>query len=67
MAQPMVTASHEGHGGVPAPFLPQLQSPLLRLPGELRNKIYEYALEDSKPPQLSDAIQDPRSTITFVQ
>jgi len=33
----------------PAPILPQLQSPLLRLPGEIRNKIYEYALEDSKP------------------
>jgi len=34
---------------VPAAILPQLQSPLLRLPGEIRNKIYEYALEDSKP------------------
>ena len=34
---------------VPKPILPQFHSPLLRLPGEIRNKIYEYALKDSKP------------------
>ena len=34
---------------VPKPILTQLHSPLLRLPGEIRNKIYEYALGNSTP------------------
>jgi hypothetical protein len=34
---------------VSTPILSQLQSPLLRLPGEIRNKIYEHVLGESIP------------------
>ncbi|KAG9185976.1 hypothetical protein G6011_02532 [Alternaria panax] len=36
-------------GRFSTPILPQVQSPLLRLPGEIRNKIYEYALDQTRP------------------
>ncbi|KAI4613930.1 hypothetical protein J4E80_006618 [Alternaria sp. BMP 0032] len=43
----MATASAEGSGAVPKPILPQFHSPLLRLPGEIRNKIYEvYPIDE---------------------
>jgi hypothetical protein len=45
-------------------IVPQKQSPLLRLPGELRNKIYEYALTDyneSEPVMLPGDVNEPTS------